>query len=63
MVSTGHVPRTLVSRTVARARRVLTHVLQSIAETRLNRMRLESELYRGGYRIRSKSDDDLPIAS
>jgi hypothetical protein len=61
MAVTAHMLRTIGSQTVATVRHALTHVRQSIAESRLNKVQLESELYRGCYRLRSKTDDDLPI--
>ena len=33
----------------------------AIAEVRIHRARLEAELYRNRYRLRTKNDDDLPI--
>lgn len=33
----------------------------AIADVRIHRARLEVELYRNRYRLRTKNDDDLPI--
>jgi hypothetical protein len=61
MVVIAHRLRTIGSRTAATVRHGLMHIRQSIAESRLNKVQLESELYRGCYGLRSKTDDDLPI--
>jgi hypothetical protein len=34
---------------------------QALAEQRMHRAAIESELFRGRYKLISKSDDDLPI--
>ena len=33
----------------------------ALADVRIHRARLEAELYRNRYRLRTKNDDDLPI--
>ena len=48
-------------RAYARIRRLILRWRGVIAEVRIHRARLEAELYRNRYRLRTKNDDDLPI--
>jgi hypothetical protein len=41
--------------------RLLLHVVEVIAEARLQRAAIEAELYLNRYKHSSKNDDDLPI--
>jgi hypothetical protein len=50
------------SKTLARIRSLVLQSLAAIAEARIHQARIEAELYRNRYRLRSKNDDDLPIA-
>jgi hypothetical protein len=43
--------------------RLLLHVVEVIAEARLQRAAIEAELYLNRYKHSSKNDDDLPIVS
>jgi hypothetical protein len=44
------------------AAKIMSAIVQSIAEARDQPALIESQLYRGRYRHRSKIDDDLPLA-
>ena len=37
------------------------HAVEATAEARMQRGKIEAELYRNRYRHRSKNDDDLPV--
>jgi len=50
-----------VTKIAGQVRRLTSQVARAIAETRIHRARLEAELYRNRFRLRSNSDDDLPI--
>jgi len=45
-----------------RGKRLIRRFAKINAEARIHRARLEAELYRNRYRLRTKNDDDLPIA-
>ena len=50
-----------VTMAIAEWRTLLAQVSRAVAGQRRNRTALESELFRGQYRLSSKNDDDLPI--
>ena len=55
--------RAIASRTlraVQSAADLISAAVEAIAEARIHRALMESQLYRGRYRHRSKIDDDLP---
>ena len=54
--------RRLRRRLFGRIRAPFAQLLTVVSEVRIHRARLEAELYRNRYRLRSKNDDDLPIA-
>ena len=41
--------------------RLFTHAAEAIAEARMQRAKIEAELYHNRYRHSSKNDDDLPV--
>lgn len=51
----------LVRNAMAKSARLLMHAAQAAAEARMQRARIEAELYRNRYKHSSKNDDDLPI--
>ena len=53
----------IVSKALQGTAKSMVLVFESIAEARLQRTLMETELYRGRYRHRSKSDDDLPLVT
>jgi hypothetical protein len=44
-----------------RCRFVIAQFFVVLAEVRLHKARLEAEVYRNRYRLRTKNDDDLPV--
>jgi hypothetical protein len=50
-----------LSKTVRRGTRLLLHIVEVIAEARMQRAAIEAELYLNRYKHSSKNDDDLPI--
>jgi hypothetical protein len=50
-----------VGMAVAQWRRLVARVSRALADERRNREAIERELFRGQYRLTSKSDDDLPV--
>jgi len=50
-----------VTMAIAEWRTLVAQVSHVVAGQRRNRAALESELFRGQYRLLSKNDDDLPI--
>lgn len=41
--------------------RLFMHAVEATAEARMQRAKIEAELYLNRYRHRSKNDDDLPV--
>jgi hypothetical protein len=56
-----HAVGTHIASAFARGRQLLSRVHETIVEVRTQRAILETELFRGRYRLSSKNDDDLPI--
>ena len=52
---------TTVRKITTRGRFVVTQFFVVLAEIRLHKARLEAEVYRNRYRLRTKNDDDLPV--
>lgn len=50
-----------VTMAIAEWRTLVAQVSRAVAGARRNRQALENELFRGQYRLSSKSDDDLPV--
>jgi hypothetical protein len=48
-------------KTIGSGTRLLMHIVEVIAEARLQRAAIEAELYLNRYKHSSKNDDDLPI--
>jgi hypothetical protein len=46
---------------LARIRSAFLRLAALIAEARIHKARLEAELYLNRYRLRTKTDDDLPV--
>jgi hypothetical protein len=57
------VPATIsfLRKTIGSGTRLLMHIVEVIAEARLQRAAIEAELYLNRYKHSSKNDDDLPI--
>jgi hypothetical protein len=51
----------LAARVFARIRSAFAWYVRVNAEARIHKARLEAEMYRNNYRLRTKSDDDLPV--
>jgi hypothetical protein len=45
----------------SRIRSAFAWYARANAEARIHKARLEAEMYRNRYRLRTKSDDDLPV--
>ena len=52
----------LLRKTIRSGTRLLMHIVEVIAEARLQRAAIEAELYLNRYKHSSKNDDDLPVA-
>jgi hypothetical protein len=50
-----------VRKAIARGARLFSHAVEAIAEARMQRAKIEAELYHNRYKHSSKNDDDLPI--
>jgi len=50
-----------VTMAIAEWRTLVAQVARAVAGRRTNRTALESELFRGQYRLSSNNDDDLPV--
>jgi hypothetical protein len=51
----------VAGKVLARVRSALLRFAALIAEARIHKARLEAELYLNRYRLRTKTDDDLPV--
>jgi len=51
----------LASRTIAKARGLVSRLRDVVADVRESRRKLEADLFHDRYRLVSKNDDDLPI--
>ena len=51
----------IARKAVVKCGRLFMHVVEAFAEARMQRAKLEAELYRNRYRHTSKNDDDLPV--
>jgi hypothetical protein len=60
-IATAHMVATLIRNASARGRLVVLRLAAVVAEARIHQARLEAEMYRNRYRLRTKNDDDLPI--
>ena len=56
-----HAAGTHIAGAFARAFHLLVRLHETIIEVRTQRAIIETELFRGRYRLSSKNDDDLPI--
>ena len=59
--ASAHAAVNIVGRLSARIRSAFARYAAIDAETRIHKARLEAEIYRNRYRLRTKSDDDLPV--
>jgi hypothetical protein len=59
--ATAHAAVDVAAKIYARAKSVFLVFAAVIAEARIHKARLEAEVYRNRYRLRTKTDDDLPI--
>ena len=50
-----------VRNAIVRGARLFSHAVEAIAEARMQRAKIEAELYHNRYKHSSKNDDDLPI--
>ncbi|MGA2566306.1 MAG: hypothetical protein ABSF41_05705 [Pseudolabrys sp.] len=48
-------------KTIRSGTRLLTHIVETIAEARMHKAAIEAELYLNRYKHSSKNDDDLPV--
>ena len=56
-----HAVGTNIARAFTRGLYLLSRLHETIIEVRTQRGIIETELFRGRYRLSSKNDDDLPI--
>lgn len=59
--ASAHALVTVVAWLLGRIRSAFARYAAIVAEARIHRARLEAEMYRNRYRLRTKSDDDLPV--
>jgi hypothetical protein len=59
--ATAHAVGDVAAKIYVRAKSLLLGFAAVIAEARIHKARLEIEVYRNRYRLRTKTDDDLPI--
>ena len=59
--ATAHAAAHVATKIYNRTKSVLLRFAAVIAEARIHKARLEAEAFQHRYRLRSKSDDDLPI--
>jgi len=59
--ASAHAFINVVARLFRPVRSAFTQYAAILAETRIHRARLEAEVYRNRYRLRTKNDDDLPV--
>jgi hypothetical protein len=57
----AHAAVNVVARLLSRIGSGFAWVAAMIAEARIHKARLEAETYRNRYRLRTKTDDDLPV--
>ena len=50
-----------VGNAIVKVATLLLHAAQAVAEARMQRAAIETQLYRNRYKHSSKNDDDLPI--
>jgi hypothetical protein len=62
-ISAAHACAAVIARILNRGKYLVSQFTAVLAEARIHRARLEAEIYRGRYRLRTKNDDDLPIVS
>jgi hypothetical protein len=51
-----------IAKVIERGGELLRKFLEAMAESRKQRALIETQLYRGRYKLYSKNDDDLPMA-
>jgi hypothetical protein len=61
MVTVAPKMMALAAKAVAKVKALFLHWIDRMAESRMQKIRFENEMYRGMYRYSSKNDDDLPI--
>jgi hypothetical protein len=59
--ASAHAVVNVVATLFSRIRSGFACVAAMIAEARIHKARLEAETYHNRYRLRTKSDDDLPV--
>ena len=51
----------IARKATVKSARLFMHAVDAIAEAKMQRAKIEAELYRNRYKHSSKNDDDLPI--
>jgi hypothetical protein len=59
--ASAHAALRVAARMFSRVRSAFAWYARVNAEARIHRARLEAEMHRNRYRLRTKSDDDLPV--
>ena len=59
--ASAHAVGNILARLFRPIRSAFAQYAAIVAETRIHRARLEAELYRDRYRLKTKTDDDLPV--
>jgi hypothetical protein len=59
--ATAHAVVDVAAKMYVRTKSLFLLFAAVIAEARIHKARLEAEVYRNRYRLRTKTDDDLPI--
>jgi hypothetical protein len=59
--ASAHAVANIVDRLFGRIRSAFARYAAIDAEARIHKARLEAEVYRNQYRLRTKIDDDLPV--
>jgi hypothetical protein len=59
--ASAHAAINVVARLFRRIRFAFARYAAIVAEAHIHKARLEAEMYRNQYRLRTKNDDDLPV--
>ncbi len=51
----------ILRKAIVKSARLLMHAVEAVAEARMQRAKIEAELYLNRYKHTSKNDDDLPV--
>ena len=61
ITSAVSVAANIARKAAVKSARLFMYAVDAIAEARMQRAKIEAELYRNRYRHSSKNDDDLPV--